>query len=87
MRFWIKITFLAGVTYVGCNASFLMQDRRDRHQMVREVEAVTRVSFAEVQSGGCSPQTLAKLWDAQHRLATADARWERDASNLLLLSR
>jgi len=86
MRFWIKIGLLSVVTYVACNATLLMQDRRDRRQMVVEVEAVTRTSFQEVQSGGCSRDTLAKLWAAQHRLASADARWERDASHLLLLN-
>jgi hypothetical protein len=85
MKFWIKIGLLSGVTYVACNVSLLLQDRCDRRQMVAEVEAATRVSFREVQAGGCSQESLAKLWSAQHRLASADARWERDASRLLLL--
>ena len=86
MRFWLKIGLLGFVAYLGYNGSLLLQDRQDRHQMVTEVEAVTRVSFREVQSGCCTPQTMAKLSQAQHRLATADARWERDAHHLLLLS-
>jgi hypothetical protein len=64
----------------------LLQDRRDSKTLMREVETMTRDSFREVQSGGCSHETLLRLSDAQHRLQTADARWERDASHLLLLN-
>ncbi len=86
MKFWLKIGVLALATYLTCNMSELWQDRSDRRVVLREVEAVTRVSFKEVQTGGCSPETVARLTLAQHRLAVADARWERHASNLLLLA-
>ena len=86
MRFWIKIGFLTGVTYVACNSLLLLQDRSERRQRVSEVEAATRVSFREVQAGGCSRETLVNLWSAEHRLASVDARWQRDASRLLLMN-
>ena len=85
MRFWIKIGVLAAVTYLACNLSMLLQDRRDSRVLMGEVETMTRDSFREVQTGECSSQTLERLSDAQHRLAVADARWERDAAHLLLL--
>jgi hypothetical protein len=86
MRFWIKIALLSFVTYLACNVSMLWQDRQDRRTLMHEVEKMTRESFVEVQSGGCSPKTIARLSAAQRRLATADARWERDAAHLLLLN-
>ncbi len=86
MKFWFKIGFLTLVTYLACNATMLIQDRRDSRTLMREVETMTRDSFQEVQSGGCSRETLDRLSNAQHRLAKADARWERDAAHLLLLN-
>lgn len=85
MRFWIKIAFLTFATYLACNTSLLLRDRRDRSRMVKEAEAVSRSSYVEVRTGDCSRQTMARLAAVQHRLADADARWERDATNLLLL--
>lgn len=85
MRFWTKIGFLTAVTYFVCNASFLIQDRRDRHQVLHEVEVQTQITFREVQAGRCSEETLCRLDVARQNLAVSDARWERDASHLLLL--
>lgn len=86
MRFWAKIGFLGGVTYLACYVSFLVQDRQEHHAVVREVEAATRAASIEATRSENPAEIHDQLSIAQQRFLLADARWRSHASHLLLLS-
>ena len=86
MRFWIKIGFLGFLGYLGCYGSMLFQDRRQHHEIVREVEAATRnVALFDCVHGD-NAAARAKLEEVKIRLAADDAKWRQDASRLMILS-
>jgi hypothetical protein len=62
-----------------------VQDRREHHQVVAEVEAVTRNVVAADIASGHREEAREKLNDAKYRLDEAESRWQRDARHLLLL--
>ena len=74
------------VGYCGCYASLLVQDRREHHAVVREVENVTRDVILVDCDGTHQAEVEAKLSDAKRKLDTSEARWQHDAGRLLLLS-
>ena len=86
MRFWLKIGVLSFAGYFGCYASFLVQDRREHHAVVSEVEGITRSAMLTDCTGTNQAEVEAKLTDAKRRLDRSDARWQHDAGRLLLLS-
>ena len=86
MRLLVKLGFLGSVLYVSCYVSFLLQDRQEHHEVVKEVEAVTRNVLLVDIVGNRHEEARAKLDAAKLRLAVSESRWRSDAHKLLLLS-
>ena len=86
MRFWMKIGTLSFAMYLACYATFLVQDRREHHAVVREVEAVTRTVVLDDILNGRHAEAKAKLDAAKIRLDENEARWRCDAQHLWLIS-
>ena len=86
MRFWIKMGALSFVGYLACYASMLVQDRREQHVVVQDVESITRAIATSDLSAGRREEARAELLDAKIRLDRVESRWQRDASRLMLLS-